>query len=187
YLGLTGARMGPGCAILAGFADHHIPEGAWPELIAALAADGDAGAVSDMAGPPPDSPLGRDAPAIGWAFGAADVAAITARLARCSGDWAAPAAKALGRGSPLSMAMTLAMLARPDADLRAALAQEYRATHRLIEGGDFVEGVRALIVDKDNTPRWRHPAPDAVPAAEVAGMLASLGADELDFKEEEQP
>lgn len=186
YLGLTGARMGPGCAIVAGFADHYVPEARWAELIAALAATGDVAAVAAAAAPAPESPLGRDAPAIGWAFGAPDPAAMVDRLGTCSGDWTAAAAKALGRGSPLSMAVTLAMLDRlgPGADLRAALAQEYRATYRLIEDGDFLEGVRALIVDKDQAPRWRHASGAPVPAADVSSMLAPLGAAELSFEEE---
>ena len=186
YLGLTGARMGPGCAVLAGFADHYLPEAAWPGLIARLVADGDAGAVAEMAAPPPDSPLGHDAPAIGWAFGAGTVPEIQARLDRCGGDWVASARKALDRGSPLSMAVTLAMLDRLDgmADLPGALVQEYRATHRLIEHGDLVEGVRALIIDKDNAPRWQHSGPGDVKPAEAAGIIAPLGAEELSFEED---
>ncbi|MGY6409572.1 MAG: 3-hydroxyisobutyryl-CoA hydrolase [Alkalilacustris sp.] len=186
YLGLTGARMGPGCAILAGFADHYLPEERWPALIARLVAEGDADAVAGMSGPPPESPLGAAAPAVGWAFGAGDVAAILDRLDRCEGDWVGPARKALERGSPLSMAVTLAMLERlgGGADLAGALAQEYRATHRLIAEGDLVEGIRALIIDKDNAPRWRHAGPGAVTPAEAAGIIAPLGDDELSFEED---
>ena len=139
-----------------------------------------------MAGPPPDTPLGHSAPAMGWAFGAGDVPGILARLEQCSGDWVAPARKALERGSPLSMAATLAMLDRLEgsADLRGALAQEYRATHRLIEQGDLIEGIRALIVDKDNSPRWRHAAPGAVTPAEAEAVIAPLGDEDLSFEED---
>ncbi len=55
-----------------------------------------------------------------------------------------------------------------------ALRLERRATWRAAEDGDLVEGIRALIIDKDNAPRWRHATPDAVTPAEVAAMLAPL-------------
>ena len=184
YLGTTGARMGPGDALLAGFADRFVPEADWPALTAALAASGDVAAVEAASRPAPESPLGRDAPAIGWAFAAPDLSGIADRLATCTGDWVAPAQKALSRGSPLSMAATLALLTPPPADVPAALTQEYRATHRMMPQGDFLEGIRAVIIDKDNAPRWRHPDPAAVPPAEVAALIAPLGAEELSFEEE---
>ena len=181
YLGVTGARMGPGDALLAGFADAFVPEGDWPALVAALVA-GDLAALQAASRPAPESALGRDAPAIGWAFGAGSIEGVAARLEGLAGDWVGAAQKALGRGSPLSMACTLALLQRPAADIRAALAGEYRFVHRAMEGGDFLEGIRALIIDKDNAPRWRHAG--RVPGAEVAAMLAPLGDRELWQQEE---
>ena len=186
YLGLTGARMGPGCAILAGFADHFIPEAAWPALTEGLVATGDPAVLDTATRPAPDSALGAAAAAIGWAFAPDSVAAIVARLEACTGDWVGPAQKALARTSPLSLAVTLGILDRldPAAPLRDALAGEYRFTYRAMEHGDFLEGIRALIIDKDNAPRWRHPDHDAVTAAEVAALLAPLGPHELRFQEE---
>ena len=79
------------------------------------------------------------------------------------------------------MASTLAMLRPAPASLAEALKQEYRWTWRSMERSDFIEGVRALLIDKDRNPRWRHDAPDAVPEADVAAMLESLGENELTF------
>ncbi|MGA0778227.1 MAG: enoyl-CoA hydratase/isomerase family protein [Gemmobacter sp.] len=78
---------------------------------------------------------------------------------------------------PLSMAATLAIVraARTDRDLRAAIAREFRFTARAIAQGEFLEGVRAQVIDKDRAPRWRHAGPGAVDPAEVAAMLAPLG------------
>ncbi len=61
YLGLTGARMGAGEAILAGFVDTFVPEGDWPALVETLVATGDVAAIRHWARPAPDAPLGRDA------------------------------------------------------------------------------------------------------------------------------
>ncbi|MFZ8941885.1 MAG: enoyl-CoA hydratase/isomerase family protein, partial [Gemmobacter sp.] len=84
---------------------------------------------------------------------------------------------AIARNAPLSMAATLAIVraARADRDLRAAIAREFRFTARAIAQGEFLEGVRAQVIDKDRAPRWRHAGPGAVDPAEVAAMLAPLG------------
>jgi enoyl-CoA hydratase len=184
YLATTGARMGPGCALLAGFADAFVPEADWTALTAALLETGSADMLDRFTQPAPDSPLGRDAAAIGWAFAPATPAAILPRLDRCEGDWVAPARAALDRCSPLSIHCALEMQTRlaRGLTLRQALALEYRFTHRAMPQGDFIEGIRAAIIDKDNAPRWRHTGP--VPAEEVAAMLAPLGPDELTFEEE---
>ena len=101
-------------------------------------------------------------------------------------DFAAQALRALGRAAPLSAACTIAMIRalRGNATLHAALMQEYRFTFRAMEHADFLEGIRAQIIDKDRNPQWRHGGPDAVPEGDVARMLASLGPEELSFAEE---
>ncbi len=174
YLGLTGARMGPGDAIWAGFADTYIPEPEWPALIERLAETGD---VTVIAGQPrPDSPLSAMDLS---AFAGATVADILAAL-QARGDEAT--LKPLRRASPLSMAATLELVraARGDASIRDSLAREMRFTARATESGDFLEGVRAQIIDKDRKPEWRA---DASPA-HVAFMLASLGKDEITWEDE---
>jgi len=179
FLGLTGTRMGAGDAIRAGFADRYLPEAEWPEVIAALAESGLAEALPVRPAPAPQLAQG----AIDTAFAAQTVPEIIAAVDDAP-DLAA-AGKALARGSPLSMACTLEMVRaqRGDDDIRNALMREFRFTWRSMDQGDFLEGVRAQIIDKDRTPRWRHPGPEAVTEAEVAAMLAPLGEDELTFEE----
>ncbi len=185
FLAATGARMAPGCAILAGFADAFVPEADWPALAEALVATADPGVIERFTRPAPESPLGRDAAAIGWAFAPATPGEIATRLDRCTGDWVNPARAALARGSPLSIHCALEMQSRlaPGLSLREALMLEYRFTHRAMTQGDFIEGIRAAIIDKDNTPGWRH-AGGPVPVVDVAAMLAPLGTEELTFEEE---
>lgn len=171
YLGLTAARMGPGDAIRAGFADMFIPEADWPAAIATLCATGE---VDLPAHPRPDAPLFQRQPEIDAAFTAPDLPALVAALST-GDDFAAATLKAMLRNSPLSMAATLALLAqlRNGATIRDALRLEYRFTARAMEHGDFLEGIRAAIIDKDRSPRWRHAATDDL-GAEVAAMLAPL-------------
>jgi enoyl-CoA hydratase len=183
WLGMTGARMGPGCAIFAGFADTFVPEDAWPDLIARLVDTGDTAAIADTAQPAPDSALPALEPDISAVFHARTPAQLAAALAEAPADWAETARKALGRGSPLSMACALEMQHRltRDSTLAEALALEYRFVHRAMEQGDFLEGIRAAIIDKDNAPRWPHGALTEVPGETVDAMLAPLGASELDI------
>ena len=174
YLGLTAGRMGPGDAIHARFADHYLPEADWPALIDRLAETGDAHLVKGA--PPPPAPL---ADADLSAFGGRTVGEIVEALER-AGD--TETLKPLRRNSPLSMAATLALVraARGDASVRDSLAREFRFTWRATAESDFLEGVRAQIIDKDRNPRWSADAGEA----HVRAMLAPLGDAELTWEDE---
>ena len=78
--------------------------------------------------------------------------------------------------SPKSLKLTLAAIrqARQLPSLEEALKVEYRLTVRLFEDGEFPEGVRALLIDKDRKPRWSPPALGEVTAELVARYLAPL-------------
>jgi enoyl-CoA hydratase len=176
YLGLTGARMGPGDAIHARFADAFVPEAEWEALKAKLADSGDVGNLPRH-GAPEGTLLAAQAQ-IDRLFAGASVPAIAAALEADGSELAQTALRAIQRNSPLSMASTLAMLRPPPDDIVAAVRQEFRWTWRSMEQGDFLEGVRAQIIDKDRNPAWRHASPGEVTEGEVAAMLAPLGADE---------
>lgn len=175
YLGLTSGRMGPGDAIHAGFADTYLPEAEWPALIDQLAETGDAGVITGRT--PPPAPLAQTDLS---AFGGRNVEEIIQNL-RAAGDEALLAP--LLRNSPLSMAATLALVraARTDGSVHDSLAREYRFTYRASAQGDFLEGVRAQIIDKDRNPQWAAPADEA----HVRAMLAPLGDAALIWEEEQ--
>jgi enoyl-CoA hydratase len=183
YLGTTGARMGAADAILAGFADVYLPESDWDAAKARIVATGDA-EVDHR--PPPPGKLAALQADIDRHFGGETLGDIIRSLRAEDSDFARETLKALSRNAPLSMACTVELLHRlGDApDIRSALGMEYRFTFRAMERADFLEGIRAAIIDKDRNPRWRHVAPDAVPAVEVSAMLMPLGADALTFEED---
>ena len=181
YLGLTGLRMGAGDALYVGFADTFVPHSAWPDLIAALEESGDTAAIASAAAPAPDGMFAQDAAAIDTHFAGETLRDIVNSLANDPGDFAVATLKRLSRPSPLSMGCAVELIhrARSLDAIAPVLAQEYRFTYRCMEQGDFLEGIRAQVVDKDRSPRWRHGDLDAVSSMDVAKMLLPLGDDEL--------
>jgi len=180
YLGTTGARMDAGDAIYAGFADSYVPE-RWDELKVALCATGDVGMIGQVAAAPPEAQLAAAQAEIDALFGGETLGDIVRSVAVAKGPVAERAAKALSRNAPLGMACAVEMLHRMTGNttMADALGLEYRFTYRALEHSDFVEGIRAQIIDKDKAPKWRHAGPEAVPATDVARMLMPLGANAL--------
>ena len=85
-------------------------------------------------------------------------------------------ARGMAAGSPIALAATVAMVraVRDAPTIETALDMEYRFTHRWLASTDFVEGVRAAVIDKDHAPRWRHDDVASVPPALIADLLAPL-------------
>lgn len=183
YLGITGFRMGPADAIHAGFADVFVPEDAWEAAKAQIISTGRAEVPAQT---PPGGALAAMQPDIDRHFAGDTTGDILRSLRADAGEFARDTLATLSRNAPLAMAATVEMLHRLGGapDIRRALDLEYRYTFRAIEQGDFLEGIRAAIIDKDRSPRWRHDGPDAVPGIEVSRMLMPLGADALTFEEE---
>lgn len=179
YLGTTAARMRAADAIYAGFADAFIPEADWPELTNALCATGDLNVIAAASTAPGPSALTGMQPEIDAVFGANSLNAAITILEGADTDLAKKTLTAFDRASPLSasVAFELVRRAREAPDLPAALELEYRATARSAEQGDFVEGIRAIIIDKDNTPDWRHGDISKVTPDEIDAMLAPLPRD----------
>ena len=185
YLGTTGTRMKAADAIFAGFADHYIPQEEWPRLIARLEDGMDPESLADHAETAPEGALEADLDAINAGFSGERLSDILTDLRATDSDFAREALKALERNSPLSMACTVEILHRlrgPSLTMEKALDLEYRFTSRASEHGDFLEGIRAAIIDKDRSPKWQYADAD-VPLTAVSRMLMPLGAQALNLTE----
>jgi enoyl-CoA hydratase len=182
YLGLTGARMNAADAIYAGFSDAMVPAASLAALVAGLVGSSrpvDA-VIGEMKRDPPPGELAKRRPEIDAAFRFDTVEAIGDALAAMPGGWAMETLSGFAVRSPLSMKATLAAIrgARRLGSLEEALEAEYRLTVRLFEHGEFLEGVRALLVDKDKSPRWNPTRLADVTPAMVAALMAPLPPDE---------
>ena len=91
------------------------------------------------------------------------------------------------RNSPLSVAAAIEIIHRVRSrdTIEGALEMEYRFTHRAMEHGDFLEGIRAAIIDKDRNPNWRHGSFEDVTTIEVSSILMPLGENALNLQGEE--
>ncbi len=187
YLGTTAARMNAGDAILVGFADSFIPQSEWPALIEALENTGDISVLEQAVQVAPEASLLTIKDEVDAHFSGESLSDILNSLENDGGEFARDTLKRLSRNAPLSMACTVEMIHRlrgPNLTMRKALDMEYRFTYRSMEHGDFIEGIRAQIIDKDRNPKWQHPL-NGVPPVAVSKMLIPLGKNALHFDEEE--
>ncbi|SFK65867.1 enoyl-CoA hydratase/isomerase family protein [Shimia haliotis] len=186
YLGLTAARLNAADAIYAGFADYFVPQDKWPALIAILEETGEWENIDVAATKPDQGPLAGQQADIDATFAGETLNDVLNALKYAGTDFAADALKKLGRNSPIAMGAALEIIHRVRSldDIRHALDQEYRFTFRAMEHGDFLEGIRAQIIDKDRNPQWKYTLED-IPAGIITKMVLPLGADALTFEKGE--
>lgn len=184
YYGMTGARMGPGDAILTRFASHYMPEDIWDSAKEDLITRGEVRTLDAQCRPAPAAKITPYRTEIDADFDHAAGFSVEDALTGRDSAFAQNALKGLRRAAPLSAACALSLIrsARRTRDLKTALKAEYRWTWRAASDGDFLEGIRAQVIDKDRTPRWQHEALTDVSDAAVAAMMAPLGAEELTFE-----
>jgi enoyl-CoA hydratase/carnithine racemase len=184
YLGLTGQRMDGSDAIQAGFADTFLPRDQIAGLVERLA-DPDGGAIEDVMDraaetPVPASKLAEAQGLLKQIFSGGDVGEIRNNAARLPDAVARKVSGDLASKSPKAMALALAAirLARTLPSLEQALVVEYRLVTRLYRDGEFIEGIRALLVDKDKAPRWNPASGQTIETELIARYLAPLEAGE---------
>lgn len=182
YLGTTGFRMGPGDAILAGFADLYLPEAQWEDAKATLMKDGIDSLSGHLA---PDGKLPAMQSEIDDLFAGETLTDIVKNLRQADTEFARDALKRLSRNAPFAMACAVQIVRRLRSarSIREALDMEFRYTYRAMEQGDFIEGIRAAIIDKDRNPQWAHAGLEDVKDIEVVQMLLPLKNNALNWED----
>ena len=178
WLALTGARIKAADCELTCIATDYVESARLPELKARIVADpaavetlltqfgGDAGRPS----------LAAHQDEIARLFAGDSVEAIMAALEATDSDWAREQLAMLKTKSPQTLKVAFRQLRLGGAMKRFAdnMAMEYRIGARVVQRHDFLEGVRAVIVDKDNAPRWDPPTLAGVTDAMLDGIFAPL-------------
>ena len=181
WLALTGARIKAADCLHAGLATHHVPSERLPELKAALAENPSdiESLLAQFHVDPGPAPLLAHRAELDAAFGQGSVEAILAAL-EAGSDWARAQALALRTKSPQTLKVAFRQLALGLAapDFAANMAMEYRIGARVVQRHDFLEGVRAVIVDKDNAPKWDPATLEGVGEELLDAIFAPLPADQ---------
>lgn len=176
FLALTAARLDGAECLWAGLATHYLANDDLEEAKAAIAREPAAAEeiLSDLSSTPPPARLERNATRIDRLFAPDTLEGILAALKADDSDWAGKEYKAVASKCPATAKVALRQIATAPADFAEEMAREYALAARMIARPDFAEGVRAVLVDKDNAPRWQPAAPEAVTDAMLEAIFAPL-------------
>ena len=186
HLALTGDRIGQADALSLGLATHAVPSEAMAALAEALTAPGSVEEILGRfaVGPGP-GPLDPERATMAACYAPSDLGGVLAALEKAAAAGSAFADKTLRTirtKSPTSVAIAFRQMKEGAAlDFAAAMRLEFRIVSRIVHGHDFYEGVRAVVVDKDNAPRWQPDTIAALDPAAVDAHFAPLGAGELEL------
>lgn len=178
YLALTGARIkGPDCLAL-GLATHYVASDGLSDVKAAIIANpADLAKLLDAAvTQAPTADILADLPRINSLFASDRLEDIIAALRADGGEWASAQLETLLSKSPQTCKVTLRQLAEGAqmTDFADQMAQEYAIGARVVVMHDFIEGVRALIIDKDHSPKWNPASAEEVSDEWINAIFAPL-------------
>jgi enoyl-CoA hydratase len=179
HAALTGAPFSGADAIELGFADHYVPQADLEPFVAMVTAAGPEAAVSAFAQDPPPSQLAAQREWIDHCYAGETVGEIVAALRDHGEGPAGTAADLIATRSPVALAVTLAAVRRATelGNLEDVLVQEYRVSCASLRSHDFVEGIRAQLVDKDRNPQWSPSSIAAVTDDDVAAYFVPADPD----------
>ncbi len=188
YLALTGERILQGDVLALGLATHAAAAADFPTITAALMAGEPVDAVlarHHPEAPPAPGPVAAARAEIDACFGADGVPGVLARLdagAAAGSAFCARTAATIRTRSPTSLAIAYEQMRRGGAlSFPEAMLAEYRILCRILEGREFYEGVRAVLIDRDNRPAWSPADLEAVDPAAVARAFEPLPGPEPSF------
>jgi enoyl-CoA hydratase len=188
YVALTGERLSAQGALLCGLANCHIPSTRLGELPAALADCRSGPDIRAVIRKFETSPTpGKIPKALHWimpCFSGDTIEEILEALSMCDNEDARAARQAMQKASPTSLKVTLRNLrdAAKFKRVEECFRQDYRIARACIAGHDFIEGIRAAIVDKDRKPAWHPDKLEAVTPEIVERHFRSVGELELTFE-----
>jgi enoyl-CoA hydratase len=178
YLALTGHRLDGAECLALGLASHYLPSTALDEAKTRIAADPQQidAILTDLATPAPDARILAHRDAIDRLFASDRLEDIVAALEVDPGDWAQQQLATLRTKSPQTMKVSLRLLEEGAMmpTFEDEMRQEYAVGAHVVQRHDFLEGVRAVIVDKDNAPRWDPPTPEDVTDHVIDQIFAPL-------------
>ena len=182
FLALTGARLDGAECLAIGLATHYLPAEALDEAKARIAEDPERieGILGQLSVKPPEARIVENIPAINRLFASDRYEDILAALEADGSEWAIKERATLSTKSPQTCKVALRQLAE-GAEMESFadnMAMEYRIGSRVLVRHDFIEGVRAVIVDKDNAPKWDPATPEGVTDALLDAIFAPLPANE---------
>ncbi len=184
FMAITGEKITAGDAMYAGLATHYVPSSKIDALRSALIAIQDTAELENVlnrhkeAAPPSD--LSAVQPLIDDIFDGKTVDEILEKLYAAKHPKAYDWVRSLAKKSPMSMTIAFTLLKKTkEMSLKKCLPIEYRLSQRFVEHYDFFEGIRALLVDKDNEPKWQPQHVSQVKTAEVREYFKNLGTREL--------
>ena len=182
FLALTGARLDGAECLAIGLATHYLPAEALAEAKTRIAEDPDRieGILGQLSVKPPDARIVDNIPTINRLFASDRYEDILAALEADGSEWAAKELATLSTKSPQTCKVALRQLAEGAkmASFADNMVMEYRIGSRVLVRHDFIEGVRAVIVDKDNAPKWDPSTPEGVTDALLDEIFAPLPAEE---------
>jgi enoyl-CoA hydratase len=182
WLALTGARIKAADCELTCLATDYVESARVPELKAAIVHDASSveTLLTEFEGDAGRPPLAAHQDAIARCFGAPSVEGIVGSLQAADSDWAREQLKVMATKSPQTMKVAFRQLQLGGAmkDFAANMAMEYRIAARVVQRHDFLEGVRAVIVEKDNAPKWAPATLESVDQALLDTIFAPLPSEE---------
>jgi enoyl-CoA hydratase len=187
YAALTGSRLSAQDAAVCGLGNSHIPSSLLDDIPSVLAdcrkREEVWAALGTLETPPAPGKLIKALDWIGHCFSGDTIEDIFETLSTCDADGAREALDIMRKASPTSLKITLRNLREAAAFKRVeeSFQQDYRIALACIAGHDFIEGIRATIVDKDRNPKWRPDKLEDVTAEIVDRHFQSVGALELTF------
>jgi len=182
FLALTGARIDGAECVALGLSTHYVPGERLDELKQALIANPAEidRLVAEFAEAPPEARIIGNRNKIDRLFAADRYEDVLAALKADGSEWAQKELATLATKSPQTCKVSLRLLAqgRDHVDFAEEMKVEYRVAAHICQRHDFIEGVRALIIDKDNSPKWDPPTPEGITDHLLDQIFAPLPADE---------